>query len=336
MAPSAEKLREMHPGGDNTLFARVKTSQLRLAYEVFGDPKGQPVLMMEGVGADMTVFPVEELIEPLVASGCYVIRMDHRDNGQSDNIDEQVSVIGVALKQKLKCLTGGYLCKNRIPYTLEDMAVDAVELLDELGVEKAHFVGHSMGGMIAQLMAITYPQRVLSLTTVGSCPGPGAGPYSGGLMDMKRINDEEFTQWKPDEATFDDIVKAKTAYYKAQSGTMWSEEWHLRANAERVRRMVKGYGSYLKGSDRHCCAVVCAGSRQDALKNLRSRTTAPVLVISGQLDPIVPKENGVLMAELVRDAKLLVIEGMGHLIVPEACPQILESFRAHCLQQAPQ
>jgi len=259
-----------------------------------------------------------------------------RDNGQSDYVStEAISVVTVALKERLGDWFGWLGPSNPIPYQLEDMARDAIELLDELSINKAHVVGHSMGGMIAQIMAISDPDRILSLTIICSSPGPGPGPHAAGISTMNSINNEEFTQWRPDEATFEDIVKAKTNYYKAQSGTMWTQDWHEAHNAERVRRMTKGYAVYLKGSDRHCCAVIRAKCRQGELQELRAKgMRAPVLVVAGALDPIVPPANGELIAALVEDARLELIEGMGHIIVPEACPQLLASFMSHCLNRS--
>lgn len=120
-------------------FVTVPTSGLSIAFGEFGDPAGIPVLLMHGLGADMTIFPESELIAPMVALGCRIVRIDHRDCGQSEHLlsAKPVGVISTALKHKLGI-------SPRVPYTLDDTARDAAELLAELGIDRAHAVGHSI------------------------------------------------------------------------------------------------------------------------------------------------------------------------------------------------
>lgn len=114
---------------------------------------------------------------------------------------------------------------------------------------------------------------------------------------------------------------------------MWTQAWHDRANAERVRRMTSGYAAYLQGANRHCAAVILAPSREEGLRSMRDRgINGPVLAIHGSLDPIVAPGNSDLIGSYVSGARVVKIQGMGHIIVPEACPQIVNAYRVHILE----
>ena len=145
----------------------ITANGITIEYETFGSPSATPLLLVMGLGAQMTLWPVE-LCEALVARGYYVIRYDNRDVGLSTKFDAagvpEVPAIIMAM------MSGKPV---NVPYTLHDMAADAMGLLDALGIAKAHIVGASMGGMIAQLIAADYPARTLSLTSIIAVPGGG-------------------------------------------------------------------------------------------------------------------------------------------------------------------
>ena len=145
--------------------ARTTANGIEIEYDAHGDPAAPPVLLVMGLGAQMTLWPME-LVEALVARGFRVIRYDNRDIGLSHKFD------GVKAPGMIRLLLlGRFGFKPRVPYTLADMAADGIGLLDSLGIEKAHIVGASMGGMIAQHMAFSHPERVLTLTSIMSTTG---------------------------------------------------------------------------------------------------------------------------------------------------------------------
>ena len=285
----------------------VPGSGLEIAYEEFGDPAGVPVLLLHGLGADMTIFPERELITPLVALGGRVVRIDHRDCGQSEHLRDAkpVGIISTALKHKL-----GFA--PSVPYTLRDSAHDAAELLAELGIERAHVVGHSMGGMIAQLLGLQHPNLVASITSIASCPGPGAGPHTGSLMRARKLSKLDSPSGGPlylgGQPVVDSCVAAKTRYYSAMCGTMWGEDaegWHNAQNRERVHRMTSGYKAYLDACNRQVAAVLLAPGRAGELGAVR----CPVLVVHGDLDPVIPVKNAAVLAVAVPHAQSVIVKG---------------------------
>ena len=151
-------------------FATVGRHRVRVAYQTFGSPSDRPLLLLHGAGGCIACFPTE-LINALLAERLFVIAMDQRDSGDSDacpgTVDAGVSLPAAVLTPQLV----------RPTYSLDDLADDALGLLDEIGVEKSFLFGHSMGGMVAQLVLLKAPERILGLATFGSSAGPGIGPF---------------------------------------------------------------------------------------------------------------------------------------------------------------
>ena len=234
--PDAErKIRLLHPGGFDTQFVKLKTSGLTVAYETFGSISNQAVLLLHGLGADMTTWPEEEFIEPLVQRGFYVIRMDSRDAGQSDYISTKGTFTPAQLvRRHYEKLFGIATVDVEVPYTLSDLAQDCVDLLDALGVESAIFAGHSMGGMVAQTVALHHPMRVDGLASIASCTGPAVGPHLPNLYDLIRIYLCERTYLgsnpnKLTEPVIRRIVEGKTRYYHLILGKFTNNwNWHWR------------------------------------------------------------------------------------------------------------
>lgn len=285
----------------------VQANGIQIEYETFGDSSSSPLLLIMGLGFQMIRWD-EELCEELAERGYYVIRFDNRDTGLSTKFEmydhyKYMRIIS-ALEQGEKV---------EVPYTLDDMADDAIGLLDAIGVDKAHIFGLSMGGMIAQTMAIRHPSRVRSLISIMSSTGnpklPRAKPEA---MDAVLTPPP-----KGREAAIDHLVKAQRVL--AGSGFAFDEE--------RMRRMEErcyDRSFYLKGIARQLLAILSHGNRKPALRSV----TVPTLVIHGSQDPLVPVEAGIDTADAVPGAELLIINGMGHTapLPREALPRILNAI----------
>jgi len=270
----------------------ITANGITIEYETFGSPSATPLLLVMGLGAQMTLWPVE-LCEALVARGYYVIRYDNRDVGLSTKFDAagvpEVPAIIMAM------MSGKPV---NVPYTLHDMAADAMGLLDALGIAKAHIVGASMGGMIAQLIAADYPERTLSLTSIMSTTGnptlPPAKPEAMAVLTNRPPS--------PDLATMIDFGVAAARIVGSPGYPQDEQRLRTRVKADFERSFAPtGFG-------RHIAAVVATGDRRAKLATV----TAPTLVIHGDADPLVPVEGGHDTAANIKGAELLIIPGMGH------------------------
>jgi pimeloyl-ACP methyl ester carboxylesterase len=276
-----------------TTAARTATANgISIAYEDYGDPAAPAILLVMGLGAQLTLWPME-LVEALVARGFRVIRHDNRDIGLSEKMD--AAPVPNVKRMIIRSLFG---LSNQSPYTLGDMADDAVGLLDALGIERAHIVGASMGGMIAQHIAFSHPGRVLGLTSIMSTTGnrwlPRATREAMAVMlDRPTTNDPE----------------TLIAHSKRIARTIGSTQYphdetrldtHARANFAR--------NHYPVGVVRQTAAIVADGDRRKRLRGV----TAPTLVIHGDADPLVRVQGGVDTAKAISGARLEIIPGMGH------------------------
>ena len=286
---------------------QITANGISLEYETHGDPANPPLLLIMGLGAQLTLWPIE-LVEALVARGYYVIRYDNRDIGLS----QKFGTHGVPNFKRV-ALMRLFGLRVRIPYRLTDMAADAVGLMDALGMAKAHVVGASMGGMIAQLVAATYPDRVLSLTSIMSTTGsrkvPPARPAA-----MKALLDRA-----PAGATLDDVIPIGLRVSKAIGSPGYP------ANETRLRaRITSDFNRsfYPEGAARQISAILDDGDRRQRLKAV----TAPTLVIHGADDPLVPVQGGRDTAANIRGAQLLEIPGMGHDLPVELVDQVADAI----------
>jgi pimeloyl-ACP methyl ester carboxylesterase len=266
---------------------------ITLEYETHGDPANPALLLIMGLGAQLTLWPIE-LVEALVERGYFVIRHDNRDIGLSTKFTEA----GVPdMQGVVMALMGGK--KPDVPYTLSDMAGDAMAVLDAAGVAKAHIVGASMGGMIAQLVAIEHPERVLSLTSIMSSTGnpmlPPARPEAMAAL-MAPV---------PPNADLTTILERGAMVSKAIGSPGYPA--NPARLAERIERDFKR-SFHPTGAARQMAAIVADGDRRARLKGV----TTPTLVIHGADDPLVPVEGGRDTAEAIPGAKILEIPGMGH------------------------
>jgi len=266
---------------------------IRIAFDTAGDAKSTPLLLVHGLGMQLTSWP-EEFVDGLVELGFYVIRFDHRDSGLSTKFDRagKPNVLWNWIREHLK-LPGSPA------YHLDDMAEDALGVLSSLGIARAHLVGVSMGGMVAQILAARHPQRVLSLTSIMSSSGkrglPGPTPAAREALLRKPAN--------PDDV--ESIIDTAVSLQQAIGSPVYpTPEKQLRRRAARALRRCYCPA----GTARQMLAVNAAPERGELLRAI----TVPTLVIHGAADPLVPLACGEDTASQIPGARLEVIQGMGH------------------------
>jgi pimeloyl-ACP methyl ester carboxylesterase len=280
---------------------------LEICYQTFGRPGDPPLLLIAGLGAQMIVWE-DDFCEGLAARGFWVVRYDNRDVGKSTKIDwTPPADPGKAVATRKP---GD---KIAAPYLLEDMAGDAVGLTDFLGVASAHVVGASMGGMIAQEMAIHWPARVRSLTSIMSTTGdPRLPPPSPEAMQV-------FTA--PPPKTAREYIEANVSAWRVFRGPGYPED-ERRDRARAVRAAARGFST--EGGQRQLLAVTASGSRKKSLPSV----TAPTLVIHGADDPLVPLAAGEDTAASIPGAKLVVLKRMGHALPLAVWPRVIDEIAA--------
>ena len=278
---------------------RLNANRLEFEYDTFGQPTAAPLLLIMGLGAQMISWD-EDFCELLAGRGFSVVRFDNRDSGLSTTLDG-------APVPELQELLGG---TATAPYTLSDMAADAVGILDALGLPAAHIVGASMGGFIAQVVAIEHPERTLSLTSIMSGPG--------GMRDNVPATPEAMELFMtPPPTDREGLIEHGVKTGRVVSGPLFDEAESRRRRTRAVDRAVS-----IEGTARQAAAVAAAPSRVEAL----GRLSVPALVVHGEVDPLVPVENGRRTAAAIPGARLLVLPEMGH-DMPRACwPEIVAAI----------
>ena len=292
--------------------AFVPANGIQLCYETFGDPANPPMVLIMGLATQMIVWD-DEFCALLAARGFWVIRFDNRDIGMSTHFTKartpRIAELMLAHVTRIKF---------RVPYTLRDMAADTVGLMDALGIRSAHVVGASMGGFIAQELAIRYPSRLRSMTSIMSSTGdpklPGPTPRALAVLSKKVPLDRE------------GYVREYVHTWSVLAGD------HFPFNAERTAR--QGAASYDRGINpagvaRQMLAIIASGNRRKALRGIN----VPTLVIHGTADPLVPDDGGRDTALTIPGATLLLIEGMGHSFPREVWPRIIDAIAQHALRQ---
>jgi pimeloyl-ACP methyl ester carboxylesterase len=286
----------------------IVVNGVNLVYDIFGDPHDPPVLLIMGLGAQMIDWR-EEFCEKIAGYGYWVIRFDNRDVGKSEKLDR----LGFPnLKEIIVKALGGQ--DITVPYTLEDMAADTFGLLDELGIEKAHVVGASMGGMIAQTMAVQHPERLLSLTSI-----------------MSSTNEPDLPIPKPEALALltSPAPKNREAYIEYSlrntrilggSGIEFNEALYREHAGRKFDR-----GIHPPGFARQLAAVLAAKGRKTDLQKLK----LPTLVIHGKEDPLVPVVCGVDTAEAVENSEIILIDGWGHSLPPAIWGTVIEAMVRH-------
>jgi pimeloyl-ACP methyl ester carboxylesterase len=273
---------------------------IEIEYDTFGDEGGAPLLLVMGLGAQLVAWD-DEFCELLAAGGFRVVRFDNRDVGLSTKTEGPLPDIVAAL--------GGDASSAN--YTLNDMADDAAGLLDALGISAAHVVGASMGGMIAQTLAIRHPDRVLSLCSIMSTTGNrNVGQPTPEAMQILL---------RPVAQTRDEALEMGVAATRAigSPGFPFDE---ARARDRAGRAYDRCY--HPMGVARQLAAIMASGDRTEALAGV----TVPTVVIHGDGDPLVTPSGGEATASAVPGAELVMIEGMGHDLPPEVWPQTVQAI----------
>ena len=281
-------------------------SGIELEYVTAGDPTDPPLLVVNGYTSQLVSWP-QGYIDRLVGQGLFVIRFDNRDVGLSTKLDGRRVSPGAVLSASLK---GEPL--PDVPYTLSDMAADGIGLLDALGIDRAHIVGNSMGGMIVQTMAIEHPDRIASVTSVMSSTGdPRVGAPTSEARDALLA---------PPPADREAFIEASQASLVWASKRYPDPAW-LRTNA--ATQYDRCF--YPEGATRQLAAIYASGDRSAGLAALE----VPMLVIHGRDDTLITLQGGERTAELVAGSKLLVLADMGHDHPAPLWPVLAEAIGGH-------
>lgn len=279
--------------------------RVRLDYAVHGDRGARPLLLVSGLGAQRIDWP-PELLDALADRGHRVIAYDQRDTGRSTVLTDA----GPVSRERLETAAAGGSVD--VPYTLTDLGADAVALLEHLEVGAAHVVGASMGGMVAQRLAIHWPDRLRTLTSVMATTGaPDVGQPSPEALELL------VAPPPPDDEA---AVEQRVAGARITAGPHFDAALARR----RVRRSVER-GLHPDGTDRQLLAILADGDRTAELSDVE----VPTLVIHGAVDPLVDVSGGRATAEAVPGAELVVLEQMGHDFPIPLIDRIAERIAAH-------
>lgn len=285
------------------------SGDVELFYDTTGDPGNPPVLLVAGLGQQMIGWDIEA-VEDLSSRGHFVIRFDNRDVGLSTKVDGKINIQAVFAS----ALSGR---TPDVPYDLRDMGNDGLAVLDHLGIQRAHVVGVSMGGMITQRMAIESPDRLATLTTIMSTTGSiavGQATPEASAFFMRAPSSSR-------EAAIADTMEMMKVYWGPHH---WDEQ---RARSRAAAAFDRSF--HPEGVGRQFAAILADGDRTAQLRDV----TVPTLVVHGDSDPLIDVSGGEAIAESIPDAKLIVLPTMGHDIPPQLWPQIrdllVDHFAAH-------
>ena len=283
---------------------------IELCYEDNGSADAPVILLVMGLGTQMIAWP-DDFIQGLVKSGFRVIHYDNRDIGLSSRLD------GAAAPNLIWAMVAArFGLPLKVAYTLEDMAADGVALLDALGISKAHVVGASMGGMIAQLIAANYPDHVLSLTSVMSTSGrpglPGPDPEIRKRLMAKR---------SPNPSRDEAVAFGAEGLQAISYADAMREPDAFEAMAGRA--FDRSYNPM--GMKRQLLAIIADGSRVERLKQIKT----PTLVIHGAADPLVPLAGSEDIVRNIAGAKLEIIDKMAHDLPPSQVGRMVDLIASH-------
>lgn len=283
----------------------AELGEVRLEYERLGDPADPTILAIMGLGAQRIVWP-PELLGALAEEGFQVVSFDNRDVGLSSKMEQRPGSVADILRRYAGEDTA-------VPYTLGDMAKDAVELLDLLGVDRAHVMGASMGAMIAQHLAFSHPERVRTLVSIMSTTGaPDVGQATPAAQ----------------EVLLAPAPRSREAYLRqrVEAARVIGSREHV--DEERIRRAAEAAydrAYYPYGVVRQLLAILADGDRTERLGAIE----APTLVIHGAQDALIDVSGGEATAAAIPGARLLVLDEMGHDLPLPLLPQLVAAVTAH-------
>ncbi len=289
----------------------IKANGITIEYEEMGSTDASVMLLIMGLGMQLIAWP-EPFCEGLAAHGFRIVRFDNRDIGLSTRMPSVGPLASTGMMAR--AFLG---LPVRPPYTLDDMARDTVGLMDALGIRQAHVVGASMGGMIAQIVAIDHPERVRSLTSIMSTTGNRDLPGPNGNVRRALLRPRPRDKVTAVERSLEMFRLIGGGYYPPT-------EAELRARVERAIRRSFRPDSF----GRQLIAIQAAPSRARKLRAVR----APTLVLHGTHDPLVPLAGGEDTAANIPGARLRVIPGMGHSLPEALIPLLVDEIAAHCLK----
>lgn len=285
--------------------ASVSSNGLNLQYDSFGDENDPALILIMGLGTQLIHWE-DNFCRFLASYKLRIIRFDNRDIGKSTILED------AAVPSTLDFI-GNTVFGRRLnaPYSLEDMADDTLGLMDKLDIQKAHIVGASMGGMIAQVMAIKASDRVLSLTSIMSSTGNKDLPKPKAHIGAKFL--------KPLSTDTDNFVAQNLDMWRALHGKHFPFD---EPKVESIVRLAKQRGFDPNGVTRQLSAVIDAPDRTELLR----KVTIPALVIHGDQDPLIRVESGLATANAIENSTLKVFKGMGHTLPEELWPEIVEQI----------
>jgi len=287
-------------------FTSTDNRQIELEYDHFGNPTDPALLLIMGFTAQMVAWD-EEFCTQLADRGHFVIRFDNRDCGLSTKLhgvpsNSDAVIMAAMMETEMP----------PVPYTLSDMAADAMQVLDHLNIERAHIMGASMGGMIAQTVAIEHPHRVKTLISIMSQPG-------------------ELTVGQPTQEAMELIVTPAPS--DRDEYIAFAPKWQLwqskkyRSDEVSRRNAIRDFdrSNYAEGGPRQMAAIYASGSRAEGLQKLQ----VPTLVIHGTDDQLITPSGGERTAELIPNSTLLMVEDMGHDMPQPLWPLYLDAISKH-------
>jgi len=287
----------------------ARANGIDIAYETFGSAGMRPLILIMGIGSQMVTWPTA-FCEKLAAAGHFVVRFDNRDIGLSTKLDDA----GIPnIWEILAAIQAGGPVD--VPYRLSDMAADTVGLMDSLRIKKAHICGLSMGGMIAQTIAVEHQHRVKSLISMESTTGePGLPSATPEVREvLLKLPPEER------EAYIRHMIDLHRLF--AGDSAKYDEATQRELSALSYER-----SSYTAGFARQFAAIVASGSRRKALASVH----VPTLVIHGANDTLFPREHGQDTADAIKGAKFLLVQGLGHgTAYPGLWDEIVAAIAAH-------
>jgi pimeloyl-ACP methyl ester carboxylesterase len=287
-------------------FTSTDSRQIELEYDHFGNPTDPALLLIMGFTAQMVAWD-EEFCTQLADRGHFVIRFDNRDCGLSTKLhgvpsNSDAVIMAAMMETEMP----------PVPYTLSDMAADAMKVLDHLAIERAHIMGASMGGMIAQTVAIEHPHRVKTLISIMSQPG-------------------ELTVGQPTQEAMELIVTPAPS--DRDEYIAFAPKWQLwqskkyRSDEVSRRNAIRDFdrSNYPEGGPRQMAAIYASGSRAEGLQKLQ----IPTLVIHGTEDQLITPSGGERTAELIPNSTLLMVDDMGHDMPQPLWPLYLDAITKH-------